>query len=302
MLRRHLLGDDRDDDSILDSSPSARSGIHPEHRRLRRRTATGAPKLRPAGEALRLYVFDCGTSRLTRPIPPEGGGGRDDRSVRPVLHGCTSARKADLGPGRCSRRGLDTDWRSSRSSSRAAGFGERDLTLRKPLMAQLSEAGYAAGDITHLAFSHYHYDHTCQRQCIRGCDVARAAGRARRDVRGQAAGRHSAFELCGSEEQQDGDHLERRARRVRRWFRHHEACGRAHARPPGPVRQTAEDRRGGAVRRSLSLPRSPHAEACGDLRLRSGADARVQGSHRGLSRQDRGAAVDLSTIRLATPG
>jgi glyoxylase-like metal-dependent hydrolase (beta-lactamase superfamily II) len=38
--------------------------------------------------------------------------------------------------------------------------GERDLTLRKPLMAQLSEVGYVPGDITYLAFSHYHYDHT----------------------------------------------------------------------------------------------------------------------------------------------
>jgi len=36
----------------------------------------------------------------------------------------------------------------------------RDLTLRKRLAAQLSEAGYRASDITYLAFSHYHYDHT----------------------------------------------------------------------------------------------------------------------------------------------
>ena len=27
-------------------------------------------------------------------------------------------------------------------------------------MAQLSEVGYGPGDITYLAFSHYHYDHT----------------------------------------------------------------------------------------------------------------------------------------------
>jgi N-acyl homoserine lactone hydrolase len=37
---------------------------------------------------------------------------------------------------------------------------ERDLTLRKPLRAQLAEAGYRANDITYLALSHYHYDHT----------------------------------------------------------------------------------------------------------------------------------------------
>ena len=37
---------------------------------------------------------------------------------------------------------------------------ERFLTLRKPLLPQLAEAGFAPGDITHLAMSHYHWDHT----------------------------------------------------------------------------------------------------------------------------------------------
>jgi glyoxylase-like metal-dependent hydrolase (beta-lactamase superfamily II) len=38
--------------------------------------------------------------------------------------------------------------------------GERDLTLRKPLTTQLAEIGYSPADITFLALSHYHYDHT----------------------------------------------------------------------------------------------------------------------------------------------
>lgn len=37
---------------------------------------------------------------------------------------------------------------------------ERYVTLAKSLKRQLAEAGYAPGDITHLALSHYHYDHT----------------------------------------------------------------------------------------------------------------------------------------------
>jgi N-acyl homoserine lactone hydrolase len=37
---------------------------------------------------------------------------------------------------------------------------QRDLTLLKPLKAQLAEAGVAPGDVTHLGLSHYHYDHT----------------------------------------------------------------------------------------------------------------------------------------------
>jgi N-acyl homoserine lactone hydrolase len=37
---------------------------------------------------------------------------------------------------------------------------ERDVTMVKSFMAQLLEAGYAPADITYLALSHYHYDHT----------------------------------------------------------------------------------------------------------------------------------------------
>jgi glyoxylase-like metal-dependent hydrolase (beta-lactamase superfamily II) len=37
---------------------------------------------------------------------------------------------------------------------------ERDVTMVKPLKAQLSEAGYSPSDITYLALSPYHYDHT----------------------------------------------------------------------------------------------------------------------------------------------
>jgi glyoxylase-like metal-dependent hydrolase (beta-lactamase superfamily II) len=37
---------------------------------------------------------------------------------------------------------------------------ERDVTMVKPLLAQLTEVGYLPADITYLALSHYHYDHT----------------------------------------------------------------------------------------------------------------------------------------------
>lgn len=37
---------------------------------------------------------------------------------------------------------------------------ERDITLVKPIAAQLAEAGYSPSSVTHLALSHYHYDHT----------------------------------------------------------------------------------------------------------------------------------------------
>ena len=37
---------------------------------------------------------------------------------------------------------------------------ERVVTLAAPLLAQLASAGYAPADVTHLALSHYHWDHT----------------------------------------------------------------------------------------------------------------------------------------------
>jgi N-acyl homoserine lactone hydrolase len=37
---------------------------------------------------------------------------------------------------------------------------ERYVTLGKSLKQQLADAGYAPGDITYVALSHYHYDHT----------------------------------------------------------------------------------------------------------------------------------------------
>ena len=37
---------------------------------------------------------------------------------------------------------------------------QRDITMLKSLKAQLAELGYSPSDITYLALSHYHYDHT----------------------------------------------------------------------------------------------------------------------------------------------
>jgi N-acyl homoserine lactone hydrolase len=37
---------------------------------------------------------------------------------------------------------------------------ERDITLVKPLALQLADAGHSPATVTHIALSHYHYDHT----------------------------------------------------------------------------------------------------------------------------------------------
>jgi glyoxylase-like metal-dependent hydrolase (beta-lactamase superfamily II) len=123
---------------------------------------SGSPQgSEPQVNALRLYVFDCGTLqadparfRLTKEELAT-----TDLSVPCFLVAHPQGRLI-WDPGAVP----DADWTPTGAPVVhhlvLPDSGERDLTLRKPLMAQLSEAGYSPGDITHLAFSHYHYDHT----------------------------------------------------------------------------------------------------------------------------------------------
>lgn len=45
---------------------------------------------------------------------------------------------------------------------------QRDLTLRRALGAQLAEIGYKPANVTYLALSHYHYDHTANANMFAG--------------------------------------------------------------------------------------------------------------------------------------
>jgi N-acyl homoserine lactone hydrolase len=45
---------------------------------------------------------------------------------------------------------------------------ERFVKLGKPLASQLESAGYKPSDVTHLAFSHYHWDHTADANLFAG--------------------------------------------------------------------------------------------------------------------------------------
>jgi glyoxylase-like metal-dependent hydrolase (beta-lactamase superfamily II) len=110
----------------------------------------------------RLYVFDCGTLhianlgrfRLTKEDVPTS-----DLSVPCFLvvnPKGTLVWDAGAIP--------DTAWKPTGSAVQhhlvLPDSQQRDLTLRKALRAQLAEIGYAPGDVTYLALSHYHYDHT----------------------------------------------------------------------------------------------------------------------------------------------
>ena len=112
-------------------------------------------------KGLRLYVFDCGTLKadLARFRLSREEVAASDLSVPCFLVVHPQGRliwDAGAVP--------DADWTPTGSEVAhhlvLPDSGERDLTLRKPLMAQLAEAGYSPSDITHLALSHYHYDHT----------------------------------------------------------------------------------------------------------------------------------------------
>jgi glyoxylase-like metal-dependent hydrolase (beta-lactamase superfamily II) len=55
---------------------------------------------------------------------------------------------------------------------------ERIVTLRRPMKAQLAAIGYAPADITYLALSHYHWDHTANaNQFVKSTWLAREVER-----------------------------------------------------------------------------------------------------------------------------
>jgi len=123
----------------------------------------------PAAPGLRLYVFDCGTLKADparfRLKPEEVATTNLSVPCFLVVH---PRGKLMWDPGAVP----DLDWTPTGgpvTHHLALPDGtERDLTLRKRLIAQLGEVGYAAKDIEYLAFSHYHYDHTANANAFAG--------------------------------------------------------------------------------------------------------------------------------------
>lgn len=66
----------------------------------------------------------------------------------------------------------DGDWtptgKPMLQSFRLADGQERRVTITRPLIPQLREAGFAPADVTHLALSHYHWDHTANSNAFAG--------------------------------------------------------------------------------------------------------------------------------------
>jgi len=119
--------------------------------------------------SLRLYVFDCGSLNTD---PARFSLKREEVTVAQTAIACFLVAHPrgrlmwDVGaiP--------DRDWTPTGAPVShhlvLPDGNQRDLTLRKRLTDQLSEAGYTPPDINYLAFSHYHYDHTANGNAFAG--------------------------------------------------------------------------------------------------------------------------------------
>lgn len=115
----------------------------------------------PSVKKVRLYIFDGGTIEN---IDPTGFGlKRDDVSFYRFPAPCflivhpkgTLIWDTGVVP--------DSAWKytgSVMTHKVVLPDRQRDITLAKPLSMQLKEIGYSPSDISYLALSHYHYDHT----------------------------------------------------------------------------------------------------------------------------------------------
>jgi N-acyl homoserine lactone hydrolase len=110
--------------------------------------------------SLRLYVFDCGTLEGD---PARFNFKREEMATSDMSVACylavhpKGALMWDTGAV------PDADVRSENQRTRhhiVLANSERYVTLAKSLKRQLAEAGYAPADVSHIALSHYHYDHT----------------------------------------------------------------------------------------------------------------------------------------------
>jgi glyoxylase-like metal-dependent hydrolase (beta-lactamase superfamily II) len=112
--------------------------------------------------SVRLYVFDCGTLHIADPgrfqFKPEEVAATDLSITAFLISHPDGTLIWDTGavPDRAwEPTGADVTHHIVLPDGQ-----ERDVALRKRLVAQLAEVGYSPPDITYLALSHYHYDHT----------------------------------------------------------------------------------------------------------------------------------------------
>jgi N-acyl homoserine lactone hydrolase len=108
----------------------------------------------------RLYVFDCGTLEGD---PARFNLKRDEMATTDMSVSCYLVVHANGALIWDTGAVPDMDVKSENQRTRhrvVIANSERYVTLAKSLKRQLAEAGYAPADISYVALSHYHYDHT----------------------------------------------------------------------------------------------------------------------------------------------
>jgi N-acyl homoserine lactone hydrolase len=113
-------------------------------------------------DALRLYVFDCGTHHIADPTG--FGVEKAELDTTDMALACVLIAHPkglliwDTGAV------ADSAWTPTGNPVRLpvvpSDGRERQVTVRKPLLAQLAELGYSPRQVTYFVLSHYHFDHT----------------------------------------------------------------------------------------------------------------------------------------------
>ncbi len=112
--------------------------------------------------SVRLYVFDCGVIHVADParfqLKKEELAATDFSVACYLVVHPKGTLVWDVGAV------PDAAWTPTGSPVTVglvlADSQHREVTVLKPLRTQLADAGYAPSDVTYLALSHYHYDHT----------------------------------------------------------------------------------------------------------------------------------------------
>ena len=134
-------------------------------------TVAGCTYFTKKPSALRLYVLDCGTLHIGDPV--RFNLKREEVATTDLSLACVLVAHPK-GSLMWDTGGVpDAEWTPTGGPVKhhltlPGGAGERDLTLRKRLSAQLSEVGHSPGNIKYLALSHYHFDHTANANAFRG--------------------------------------------------------------------------------------------------------------------------------------
>jgi hypothetical protein len=167
------------------------------------------------------------------------------------------------------------------------------MSLARTLASQLKELGLSAGDVTYLAFSHLHFDHTSNANAfasstwiMNGSDLKWALGTP--TPFGVDPASFSAYSKAKTQ-MIEGDHDVFGDRTVRILNRAHTQDARAHAWTSGPAASTEEVWHGHPVGRSLPPAGQPQVPPHPDVQLLACRDAGLDRPHREDHQEQEGA-------------